>query len=414
MKSDRVIVTNTLYQVLGKVATSVFGFISIYFLTRHLGSITFSEYSFIIAYVGFVTILTDFGLTPYLIREIASDRDKSDILTSVAFTARGVLSVFASVVFLLLIYILPYSSVIRIGVAVGLTSQFFLNLSLIIWSVFQARLKFQKMMAAQVATSFILLLLTLLGVYLKLSLLYFIWSIAGSVFIGFIVSLSLMKGAALRLNFDFKLLRETLRRSLSFGIWVVVATLYFKIDTLILSFFFNPSTTPDVGYYSLAYRFFEVSVVFGGFFTQTLYPYFSQILKTTQFKHQAKRYLLWTFIVASLTAAATIALAKPAILLVAGSQYQQAVLPLFVLSGATFTSVMSGFFIAIAFAAHKQKQVLKFGVFALFVNILGNLLLIPHMASMGAATTTVVTQSIVCVANAYIAWQVYRGIIHES
>lgn len=409
MNSDRIIVTNTLYQIVGKTVTSIFGFISIYFLTRHLGSITFSEYSFIIAYVGFVTILTDFGLTPYLIREIASDQDKSDILTSVAFTARGVLSVFASVVFLILIFILPYASTIRIGVSVGLISQFFLNLSLIIWSVFQARLKFQKMMIAQVASSALLLFLTLVGVYLNLGLLYFTWGIAGSAFIGFIVSLMLMEGAKLQINFDLKLLRKTLRRSLSFGMWVVVATLYFKVDTLILSFYFNPSTTPDVGYYSLAYRFFEVSVVFGGFFTQTLYPHFSRILKTSQFRYQAKRYLLWTFIVATLATGATAVCAKPAILLVAGAHYQQAIPPLMILSAATFVSVMSGFFSSIAFAGHKQKQVLKFGVFALFVNILGNLLLIPHNASMGAAVMTVVTQSIVCVACAHIAWSIYGG-----
>ena len=177
-----------------------------------------------------------------------------------------------------------------------------------------------------------------------------------------------------------------------------------------LSYFYDPRLTPDVGVYSVAYRFFEVAIVFGGYFTQTLFPYIAnQMGKASYFLERNKflHYSIFLGIAASLMMYFS---AEHIILLLGGVRYLDAVEPVRILSIVSGVSIIAGYYLNIAFAGGRQKELFYVSLIALICNVLLNLIFIPKFSYIGASWTTVATQIFILTGNAYLAKRVEKNI----
>lgn len=390
----------------GKITTSLLGVISFGILAHYLKEQQFGEYSLIFSFVGFIAVFADLGLGTLLTREIAAKRADEKYISFV-FTLRFLLSIFTTLIGSVLIFLFPYSLNVKIGVCLLAAANIFYLLSSITWAIFQAQLRFEKIVIAQVLSSLIACILIVFSVFLSLPFLFFTLASAIATILGFIITYLLYPGT-ISLKKNSNAFLNILKEAWPLGAGVIVSVIYFKIDSLILPYYYNPSTHPDLGYYSLAYRIFEVAIVFGGYYAATLFPVFSQLLSSKNFIQLFKKHLIYTSLLGIAASIILFIFARIFILILGGINFAPAITSLQILSFAAFASILSGFFLNIGVAGGKQLLVLKLSAVTAILNILLNLLVIPKYSFIGASWTTVFTQVFILATNIYIALLVMR------
>lgn len=403
-KIDYQIFSNTTYQVVGKFITSGLAFIATIFLARYLGVVNFGQYNLIFVFLGLFSIFADFGLGTILIREVAAGRADNNYFAAI-FTLRSLFCILIFVVICLCLPFLPYSLLVKQGIILGFVGFSLLSLSSIFWAVFQARLKFIKIVFVKVVSGFFSFGLILLGIKLNLPFLFFVLVSVGENFLGFLISLKIFTDYRKRF-----LLNRFMFKRIFFDVWpiglaTIVSTLYFKIDSFLLSLFFHPEKYPDLGIYSAAYRYFEVVSVFAGFFHSSAFPVISANLKKGNFKLIYRRLLIYASIIGFLSAFCLYVFSSKLILLL-GREYFPAIYPLRILSLALGISVFFGVWLSVGVAGGEQKRLFGYSVIALLINLLSNLWIIPKYSFIGASWTTVLTQLFIGLTNYLVARRV--------
>ena len=126
---------NTFIQGAGRAISIISSFILIGFLTRHLGTFGYGDYTTIFAYVGFFAIIGEFGLDQFLIKELGRLGVKSKHSARTINNVAGIRLLLITLSLILAVsvsLILPYSSAIRLGVLIAsFTSYFFYFLRII-------------------------------------------------------------------------------------------------------------------------------------------------------------------------------------------------------------------------------------------------------------------------------------------
>ena len=381
---------DTFYQVGGKVVISLLGFLTTAFLTRYLGVTQFGEYNLIATIAGFITLFADFGLATYVIREIASERADKDFVTHI-FSLRFYIALLSLMVVCSGLIFFPYTVTVKIGIIISSISGFVLLLSSVFWAFHQGKLHFRRVVGIQIAAAVTSFVLTLVFIYFKLSLLWIISVSLMSNGIGLLLSLGEFRRSSLLTN-NISEYKKILYEVWPFGVGLILSIAYFKIDTIMLSFYFSPTSHPDVAYYSIAYKIFEVLLVFAGYFTSTLFPVFSQPRKKEEFKKIYKKYFSLTFLIAVGGGIGMFIFAPCLIQILGANAYMKATLAVQILSFSLFASILSGFFLNIAIVGNKQLLLIKFALLAIVLNIILNFFILPSYSFIGASITTVITQ----------------------
>lgn len=403
-KVDQKIFLNVGYQVIGKFFTSGLGFLSSVLLARFLGVALFGEYSLIYIFLGLIGIFGDFGLGTLLTREVAAKR-AGNIYLSATFSLRLVLLLIITTISTLFLIFTPFSITVKQGVFLALVGNIFLGLSSIYWAVFQARLEFIKVVLIQTASSVAFLVLVFLGIRNGWPTLFYVFSGLGGNLLGFVLSIKVAPKVGL--FFDKIVFQKILEEVWPIGLGAIVTTFYFKVDSLILSFFFNPAFHDDLGLYSASYKFFEVVGIFAGFFQMTTFPIISSELRKKNFEKVYRRLLFYALSVALCSMIGLFVLAKP-LLLIMGENFLPAANSLKILSLALGFMVAGGFWLSVAVAGGRQKTLFWFSCLALGLNVLSNLLIIPKHSFIGASWITVVTQGFIALTSLLVAGQVIK------
>lgn len=381
---------DTSYQVGGKVIISVLGFLTTALLTRFLGVTQFGEYNLIGTIAGFITLFADFGLATYVIREVASERANKDFINHI-FSLRLYIALLSLIIVCSSIVFLPYSSTVKVGIVISSVAGFLLLLSSVFWAFYQGKLHFKRVVGIQIASSVIAFVLTLILIYLHYSLLWIISVTLVSNGVGLVLSIGDFRKSSLFTK-NISAYKKILYEVWPFGVGLILSIAYFKIDTIMLSFYFDPSVRPDVAYYSIAYKIFEVLLVFAGYFTSTLFPVFSQPRSEKEFKKIYEKYFLLTFLLALGGGIGMFVFAPVLIQILGGNDFINATSSVQILSISLFASILSGFFLNIAIVGNKQVLLIKFALLAIVVNVILNVLILPKYSYIGASVTTVVTQ----------------------
>lgn len=391
---------NTGIQLMGRLITASSGFVMTALLARYLGPQGFGSFSFVFAVSTAVFMAADLGLDTYLTRASVQKTEKNAFTT--VFSLRVYL---ACVLMILLIGYLSfsgYSGGIKRGILIASLSSITLLLSNTLWSVFKGQLRYKVIVTAQVMTSATIVILFWFGLLQKLELQYFIIAYVVGYGCGLIFSLACWDRPYKQFTLVSRHIRSLLIDFLPFIAIYLFATAYFKIDVLLLGFFFSPQHSPVVGYYSLAYKPFEIAIVLGGYFTQTLLPYFS--VERGIFLQKSRTFFRnVTFFVALCVFVGLYLCAPLYIYIIGGSEYQAALIPLQILSVAAAITIMSGYYASSLLAYHQEKSIVWISIVAFCVNIGANVILIPRYSYLAASWTTVLTQCIVLIGYLFVS-----------
>ncbi len=369
-------------------------------LFRYLGPFESGQYQFILSYVLLFSTVVDFGIQQFITKKIAEDPKKAKQYFQEFFSFEVVI---ASLLYALLIIIAKarhYDSAVFYGVVLAglgmaanaLTYPYlavmaaYQDLRRVAWINFlNSAVNVGVITAAIVFRYHIVFLASVQLVFGALDLIIYRFYVRRH-----LPDPQILKGLKL---FDFHLIKNILKQGWPFALLVGFSAIYNRIDVVIITFM---KGYQDTGYYTAAYKIFDLLGFFPSVVSYTLFPFFSGLMArnaVAEVRQNLEKYVRLMLAGALPMAVGGTLLAGRLIRLVAGPEYGPAgpVLAILIWAPAilfTYIPVNS-----LVISQLTKKAVLITGA-NVVVNIVGNVLLIPHFGIRAAAIMTVVSESL--------------------
>ena len=378
-------------------------------IARKLGSSEFGNYAYVMTIVAIATLVADFGLSLLAVKEIAVNKPETGRLSG-QFLALKTMTT--------LLVVAPLSFVaIKLGgtagqlLALNLAALFILTYSTTISSTLRAHelMEYDGLNRIGVAflTATIGSLLILRG--------YGIVAL-GVVAVGTAILSGLFMASTARRSqlqprrpaVTIPLMKSLLQRAWPYAILVVLVTISFRIDMIMLALF----KTPDVvGQYSAAYKLIEALLIIPGVIATVLFPVMSERFeKNRESLASLTRLSVKLFGILVLPiAVGLMTLAEPIIILLYGDRFPDSVFTLQILAVALIPTFLSAITSTVINSSDGPKiNTYLAGSMAVF-NILANIILIPRYSLFGAAINTVLTEGLgLILGTIYISKKIFR------
>lgn len=401
MSLARALAANTAVQVAGKIVSTILGVIVVGLMTRLLGQDGFGAYSTANAFLQIFAIIIDMGLNVMVVQmlgERAGDKAFEDRAVSAVFSLR-----FWSALILLSIapiigLFTPYAMEIKIAFFAIWGSFFFTALNQIVIGVQQRHLKMHVVAIAEVTGRTILLAGVLIATVMNWGLIpvVLIVSLAGitNFFVNFLIA---RRYAKFGLGFDWSFWKLTIKRAWPIGVSILFTLIYFKSDTLILSWV-RPMS--EVGIYGAAYRVLEILVTFPFMYAGVLLPIIANAWTKGDRERFARliRRSFDAFAIITLPMIfGTLLIADQAMVLVAGPEFLASGNILRILMIATGSIYLGTIFSHAVVALDKQRAMLPYYIAVALVTLVLYIIYIPRYGMWAAAWLTVFSEVSVAV-----------------
>lgn len=213
------------------------------------------------------------------------------------------------------------------------------------------------------------------------------------------------KHIRLRPMFHIDHWKYMMRTSIPLGIIQIINMLYYKIDSVMLSVMRSPK---EVGLYMIAYGIIDVVMSVPSMFMTSLMPSLATADKETLRRLVNRAFDILAFFALPIAVGGML-LAHEIVLLISSNEFVGAAVPFAILMiGAAFSYLNSVFGFA-SVAVNKQSRLLKISIMTIILNVLINLVAIPHYGVAGAATATLITEIIACI-GVYLVFRSQTGI----
>ena len=387
-------VANSAAQVVGLTASFLISLVTFATITRYLGPTEYGYYSAALALLLIPASISDLGLSKTVLRRISRQPDSTGEVVSASLTARSGIALIVFPITLALAFVLPLPHGTRMAALVASIGIFLLVLNDSLLSILQAELRMGWAMTANVLGRALTLGVTVavlaVGGGLYAVLLAYVAGNGLTLLVNFIG----VRRAKLRLFFDLRYCARLLRGSLLVGAAIMMASLYFRIDTVLLAML-RPSS--DVGLYASAYKFLDLALVVAGAVIGSLFPHLSRELAKKQADETQAQVQHMFNVLLSFGAAIAVVVwmhAGHLIELGSGSEYLPATTALRVLAPAIVISFVSGLFSGMLLAGDREGLLLLAASVTFVLNIGLNLILIPPYGYNAAAATTLGTGAV--------------------
>ncbi|GAB4542273.1 MAG: hypothetical protein Kow0063_34040 [Anaerolineae bacterium] len=356
------------------------------------------RYQFAVVFIGYVEILTRFGLGTLLTREVARDQAQGNKYLSNVTILRGLLWLASLPVMGIALWLyaafggLALETVIAVGIfAVGL---FFSNISDALTALFYAHEKAEYPAAISTITtvtrvSLGALVLLLGGGVIGLAGVSVVANLAAVSVLGYLLVARIFRPHR---DNDPGLRRYMLGESFPLMINHLLATLFFRIDVLILQ-----PTWGDraVGYYGAAYKYIDGINIIPSYFTLAVFPLMSRYARTAR-DSLARAYILslrLLLMIALPVAVGTPFIARELILILGGVEYlPDSMIALQLLIWFLPFSFVNQITHYVLIAIDQQRFLTKAFIIGVVFNVAVNLVLIPRYGYRAAAITTIFSE----------------------
>ncbi len=373
--------------------TRVIGFFYTVYLARVLGVADFGLYTVALAYFSIISSFADFGFNRYLIREVARDKAKAPELLWNIVMLRLTLTSILFAAFSAVLYSFDNDSM-RVGVTALATLAVLPQAAALTFdAIFVAIQKLQFSATALFISS---LTTALIGFFL-----------VGNGFgpIGAVDALILGQGiyAVTLLVFLYRhkrfvlstvhldIIKKIIVGSLPYGLLGILGLLYFRIDTILLSYLRGNFET---GIYGASYKFLEAIIFIPGAFGAAIFPTLAKLHDENR-KEMKKLYYKSLKLMGGMGMILFLAyfLILPEIIRFFLPNYLPAIESIRVLSIAIPFIFLATPGVQVLFSSDKYlKTVILFSVLMLGFNVLLNLIFIPVYGYLAAAWITVASE----------------------
>ncbi|MBI5390621.1 flippase [Candidatus Woesearchaeota archaeon] len=394
------ILKNSFWLGLAEFFSKLSGFVNGILIARAFGAEGFGQYSFALAFVAFFVFLPDIG-TGLVTREIAKNKK---LVQKYLANITSLKIILAVVMILLLLVVVPFlgkPSDVMLMLLLTAASLALLALTSLNNAVFRAYEQMHLEFVNRFVERLTKLLAVVLVVVLHGSLLHIFYGLLISSVVAYGISLlQLRKLVRLKLSFDLPFVKHFLAEGWPFAISTIFGVLFFRIDTVMLSFMQGEAV---VGWYNAATNLLTAVMVLPTIFVTSLYPVLSR--STGKELHRVFRKSAELLTCMGLVIGGVLFLAAP---LLIRYLYGIAFLPAVAVLG-FFAFVLPFKFLNVLqmqtlFAKNKQRQLIVVQGIAALVNVVGNWTLIPMYGMVGATLASVGCEILLCMG----LWKVGR------
>jgi O-antigen/teichoic acid export membrane protein len=396
MSLARALAANTAVQIAGKIVSTILGVIVVGLMTRLLGKEGFGAYSTANAFLQIFAIILDMGLNVMVVQMLGERKGDA------AFENRAVSAVFSlrfwsALVILSLAPVIglltPYAWELKMALFAIWASFFFTVLNQIVIGVQQRHLKMHVVAMAEVTGRTVLLAGVLIATVMNWGLIPVVLIVSLAAVANFFVNFLIARRyAKFTLGFDWNFWKMTVRRSWPIGVSILFSLIYFKSDTLILSWV-RPMS--DVGIYGAAYRVLEILATFPFMYAGVLLPIIANAWAKGQkerFAHLIRRSFDAFSIITLPMIFGTLLVADKVMVLVAGPEFLASGNILRILIIATGSIYLGTIFSHAVVALDQQKRMLRYYAAVALVTLALYIIYIPKYGIWAAAWLTVFSE----------------------
>lgn len=386
------------------ISAFIFPLISFPYVSRILGPSGTGNVSFATSIVAYFALFAQLGIPTYGIRATARVRDDKELLSRTVqeiFIINILMSILTYIVFFVVLNIVPQMSDDKLLFMI-VSSTIFFNAIGMDW-LYKGLEKYTYITTVSILFKFIALILMFVLIHQKRDyVIYGAISIFAASASNICNLLNVHKYIYLKPigNYDFKV---HLRPICIFFAMACATTIYTNLDTVMLGFM---KSNTEVGYYNAAVK---IKTVLLGVVTSlgaVLLPRASYYIENNlidEFKRISSKAINFVILISFPLALYFIIFAKEGIFFLSGDAYAKAILPMQILMPTLIfiglTNIMG---IQMLIPLGKEKVVLYSEIAGAIVDLAINTVLIPIMASSGAAIGTLVAEMVVWIVQ-YIA-----------
>ena len=390
----RKLARNTGWLLLQAAGSKLLSFALNIIVVRYLGTAGYGELSFAMAFAGFFTILGDFGLSTYAIKEVSAEKTAAPEIFG-----RGLaINIFFSAFIALLL--------LGAGAAAGIGGRALLCIFLIgvsyllhqtgafLAGYFRAHEKMSLMFATESLYRLVLLLFCWCCVLLRLGLpeMASAYMAASAVYLA-VVLLLVARTLRLRPAAGLRDYAGMLRDSAPYGLSSAALIVYYNADIVMLSFFKGAGA---VGVYSAAYNLYLSLGVVTSIYMGAAFPVLARLFKSSPegIRTAYRKSLKFLLIIAVPVSFGAVLLSSEIMTFLYGREFSPAAAPFAILASVTPFFYLNAFFGHFFAAAGKIRDSFVLFCAACLLNVGLNLLLIPRYGYIGAAVSTVVSETL--------------------
>lgn len=419
MSIARKILSNTIAQLVGKVLLALLGLAVVKITTKYLSLEEFGQYTIVYEFLAFFGIAADLGLFTIAVREMSTDEKNTPKIIGNILSLRTILVTITMLCAVILALFIPkyQGTYIPLGVAIASLTVFVTILNGTISSVLQAKLQMQYASLTTVFGKIVSVAVMLYIVY---------WGFPNDketgfymlIFAGTIGLLAntlgtyyyVRKITPLKYEFDFIFWKRVIIQSLPYGIALILSTIYFRVNSLLIYFIRNET---EVAIYGVAMKMLEQLTILPLYFMNSVLPVLSTSIKEKSEKY--KEIIKYSFdFLAALSIPMVVGgvlLAYPIIFVVSKKEFLSRISEGFygsdiafqILIFAVLFQFLNVLFAFILISINKQKLLLYINAACVLFNVVGNLIFIPHYGFRGAAVISVLSEFFILICTYFAA-----------
>lgn len=390
--------TNVLSLVLSKVAAGILALIGYAAIFRYLGQVHAGEFKFALSYVMLFSVAVDFGIQELVIKKVSEAKEEAKKYLGNFFAVEFFLALFLYALLVLILRVRHIEPIVFEAVLVIGLGMFLNALTIPHTAIISAYQDMHLIAVVNFCDTLINVSVMALTILLHKGIVFLAivqavmgvmhWIVYSRVIRRYVPEPQLLK--FLR-SLDFALVKKMFLAALPFGMLVGFSIVYNKIDVIILSALRGYAET---GLYTVAYQLFDFLTFFPAVVSSSLYPFFSEQMAAGNIalvRATLEKYTKYMIGVALPVAFGGAVLAPKLMSLLGGGAFISGYPALQILVfGTAILFIYSGANSLMISQLTKYAVIVTFS--NIFINSIGNFLLIPHYGFKAAAVMTVVSE----------------------
>lgn len=391
----RKIFRNFSFMTMGKTLGDAFTFLLFIVLSRTFGKEGIGQYSFAIALTGFFSVFAEFGLYNLSVKEINRHNISHKEYNSEIFSLRLILCVFVSVLLLALLPFLSFSREMKLVILLIGAYQIVYTLADGLVAVLVAN---EDMHLAGLLEFLLRMFIALGGCTIvmlgcDIAIALAIFPTATFIYLLIVNGLVSKKYGRVRLIISWSYLVRTLRKAIPFAMAELLRHISTRIDVVFLGFMLGAAAA---GVYNAAYRLIFLLIMISYFVGLSLFPLASRLYANSRKELETLYHKsLCMIVLVSLPTVFGLWFVAPDLIdHIYGQEFTESTLVLRYLVWLVFLTFIKSIMEVFLTSCDRQSERVKSQWKTTWINVLGNLLLIPTIGIIGAAIATLISETL--------------------
>jgi O-antigen/teichoic acid export membrane protein len=405
MIGGKKIFLNTLWLMLSSIFNMGISIFTTSIIARAIGPGLYGRYMFGLNYILFFSVIANFGLESFFVREAARNKKHIEMISDIFFL-KIVLAILTLAVVVLSANLLRYPDATLKVIYIFCIGLFFQILYDSLMSVYRSLEKMHFMAAFASAFRVVSALIIAFAIYSGIGFFGIVYAFSITYFLLFITVWFFVYRSYRIPVFQINPVRwlHLIRQGVPFYLSALLTMFYAKISIMILS---KSVDEAQIGHYTASLNLVENLFFMITAFNTSIFPAFSRLYGTSfealiMVYNKITKYLI---IIGVAVCAGTVLVAEKIVVMIYGKEFLAAAPILKVLIFFWVFTLFSNTQSSLLFAINREKHQAKIMATACVVSVVSGMTLITLFGSLGSAFSLVITEGFIVATITFLLWR---------